>query len=53
MSVPPEVSKLISFLAENEISDHTVESYRSRSNNEETSSQEKNGQGKSTVWPEI
>ncbi|XP_058520001.1 cytotoxic and regulatory T-cell molecule [Ochotona princeps] len=29
---------------ENEISDHTVESCRSRSNNEETSSQEKNGQ---------
>ncbi|XP_007948164.1 cytotoxic and regulatory T-cell molecule [Orycteropus afer afer] len=29
---------------ENEISDHTLESYRSRSNNEETSSQEKNGQ---------
>nr|XP_002708393.1 cytotoxic and regulatory T-cell molecule [Oryctolagus cuniculus] len=29
---------------ENEISEHTVESYRSRSNNEETSSQEKNDQ---------
>ncbi|XP_062952096.1 cytotoxic and regulatory T-cell molecule [Cynocephalus volans] len=29
---------------ENEISDHTLESYRSRSNNEETSSQDKNGQ---------
>ncbi|ELW65850.1 Cytotoxic and regulatory T-cell molecule [Tupaia chinensis] len=29
---------------ENEISDHTLESYRSRSNNEETSSQEKNSQ---------
>ncbi|XP_006834058.1 PREDICTED: cytotoxic and regulatory T-cell molecule [Chrysochloris asiatica] len=29
---------------ENEISDHTLESYKSRSNNEETSSQEKNGQ---------
>ncbi|KAB1255031.1 Cytotoxic and regulatory T-cell molecule [Camelus dromedarius] len=29
---------------ENEISEHTLESYRSRSNNEETSSQEKNGQ---------
>ncbi|XP_045716248.1 cytotoxic and regulatory T-cell molecule isoform X1 [Phyllostomus hastatus] len=28
---------------ENEISEHTLESYRSRSNNEETSSQEKNG----------
>ncbi|XP_037360190.1 cytotoxic and regulatory T-cell molecule [Talpa occidentalis] len=33
---------------ENEISDHTVESYRSRSNNEETSSQEKNGQAPSS-----
>ncbi|XP_012923316.1 cytotoxic and regulatory T-cell molecule isoform X1 [Heterocephalus glaber] len=29
---------------ENEMSEHTLESYRSRSNNEETSSQEKNGQ---------
>ncbi|XP_057606080.1 cytotoxic and regulatory T-cell molecule isoform X3 [Hippopotamus amphibius kiboko] len=29
---------------ENEISEHTLESYRSRSNNEETSSQEKNSQ---------
>ncbi|XP_066111100.1 cytotoxic and regulatory T-cell molecule [Saccopteryx bilineata] len=29
---------------ENEISEHTLESYRSRSNNEETSSQGKNGQ---------
>ncbi|KAK2499656.1 hypothetical protein MC885_005412 [Smutsia gigantea] len=29
---------------ENEISEHTLESYKSRSNNEETSSQEKNGQ---------
>ncbi|KAM9768093.1 cytotoxic and regulatory T-cell molecule isoform 3-T3 [Dama dama] len=29
---------------ESEISEHTLESYRSRSNNEETSSQEKNGQ---------
>ncbi|XP_012500332.1 PREDICTED: cytotoxic and regulatory T-cell molecule [Propithecus coquereli] len=29
---------------ENEISENTLESYRSRSNNEETSSQEKNGQ---------
>lgn len=29
---------------ENEISEHTLESYRSRSNNEETSSQEKYGQ---------
>ncbi|XP_055129509.2 cytotoxic and regulatory T-cell molecule [Symphalangus syndactylus] len=29
---------------ENEVSEHTLESYRSRSNNEETSSQEKNGQ---------
>ncbi|XP_069874341.1 cytotoxic and regulatory T-cell molecule-like [Dipodomys merriami] len=29
---------------ENEISEHTLESYRSRSNNEETSSQEKNDQ---------
>ncbi|XP_010616340.1 cytotoxic and regulatory T-cell molecule isoform X2 [Fukomys damarensis] len=29
---------------ENDISEHTVESYRSRSNNEETSSQERNGQ---------
>ncbi|XP_005378424.1 PREDICTED: cytotoxic and regulatory T-cell molecule [Chinchilla lanigera] len=29
---------------ENEISEHTLESYRSRSNNEETSSQEQNGQ---------
>ncbi|XP_054443442.1 cytotoxic and regulatory T-cell molecule [Pteronotus mesoamericanus] len=28
---------------ENEISEHTLESYKSRSNNEETSSQEKNG----------
>ncbi|XP_060035835.1 cytotoxic and regulatory T-cell molecule [Erinaceus europaeus] len=33
----------ISFLPENEIAEYTVESYRSRSNNEETSSQEKNG----------
>ncbi|XP_035572518.1 cytotoxic and regulatory T-cell molecule [Canis lupus baileyi] len=29
---------------ENEISEHTLESYKSRSNHEETSSQEKNGQ---------
>ncbi|XP_045748836.1 cytotoxic and regulatory T-cell molecule isoform X2 [Mirounga angustirostris] len=29
---------------ENEISEHTLESYKSRSNNEETSSQEKKGQ---------
>nr|XP_020037981.1 cytotoxic and regulatory T-cell molecule isoform X2 [Castor canadensis] len=29
---------------DNEISEHTLESYRSRSNNEETSSQEKDGQ---------
>nr|KAF6464652.1 cytotoxic and regulatory T cell molecule [Rousettus aegyptiacus] len=34
---------------ENEISEHTLESYKSRSNNEETSSQEKNSQSKSTM----
>ncbi|KAG8522275.1 Cytotoxic and regulatory T-cell molecule [Galemys pyrenaicus] len=33
---------------ENEISEHTLESYRSRSNNEETSSQEKNSQTSSS-----
>ncbi|XP_028689927.2 cytotoxic and regulatory T-cell molecule isoform X1 [Macaca mulatta] len=34
---------------ENEVSEHTLESYRSRSNNEETSSQEKNGQSSHPV----
>ncbi|XP_053515458.1 cytotoxic and regulatory T-cell molecule isoform X2 [Artibeus jamaicensis] len=33
----------VTWKKENEISEHTLESYRSRSNNEETSSQEKNG----------
>ncbi|XP_004689220.1 PREDICTED: cytotoxic and regulatory T-cell molecule [Condylura cristata] len=33
---------------ENEIAENTLESYRSRSNNEETSSQEKNGQAPSS-----
>ena len=40
-----------SFLAENEISEHTLESYKSRSNNEETSSQEKKDQSESPTWP--
>ncbi|KAB0398077.1 hypothetical protein E2I00_012807, partial [Balaenoptera physalus] len=40
-----EQTTQVSHLAtENEISEHTLESYRSRSNNEETSSQEKNSQ---------
>ncbi|KAL4687996.1 hypothetical protein H8957_004694 [Semnopithecus entellus] len=34
---------------ENEVSEHTLESYRSRSNNEETSSQEKNGRSSHPV----
>uniref|UniRef100_A0A8C5XBU6 Cytotoxic and regulatory T cell molecule n=1 Tax=Microcebus murinus TaxID=30608 RepID=A0A8C5XBU6_MICMU len=34
----------VTWKKENEISENTLESYRSRSNNEETSSQEKNGQ---------
>ncbi|XP_036884962.1 cytotoxic and regulatory T-cell molecule isoform X2 [Sturnira hondurensis] len=34
----------VTWKKENEISEHTLESYRSRSNNEETSSQEKTGQ---------
>lgn len=45
----PKLITSFSFLAENEISEHTLESYRSRSNNEETSSQEKKCQGKSTT----
>ncbi|XP_053450685.1 cytotoxic and regulatory T-cell molecule [Nycticebus coucang] len=34
----------VTWKRENEVSENTLESYRSRSNNEETSSQEKNGQ---------
>lgn len=42
-----------SFLTESEISEQTLESYRSRSNNEETSSsQENSSQSKSYVWPD-
>ncbi|XP_048196720.1 cytotoxic and regulatory T-cell molecule [Perognathus longimembris pacificus] len=38
---------------ENEISEHTLESYRSRSNNEDTSSQEKNDPSKSICRPGV
>lgn len=49
LSAMAEIGNLVFSLAESEISEQALESYRSRSNNEETSSQENNSQGECNV----